>query len=431
MNSIKNKKGQSLVEFAIILPILLLLLLGIGEFGIMLNSYLTIQNVAREGARLGIVGGSDVEIIALIRTTSPNLTATDMSITITPLEANRRSGDTLQVIIAYNYYMTVPIISSLVGNIIVLTAQTSMRIEWVVSVMRGRRKKGSVSIILCIAILGLFGFAAYSIDIGIIYVQKTKLTNAIDSSVLAASLELPQNPTNARAVATEYLQKNDIDPSGFIIGISIDNKSIEIEGTRNVNHLFAPFIGINHSIVSATAKAQIGPINAVVGGVRPFAVEIYNFNYGQLITLKEGAGSGYHGNYGAVRLGGNGASVFKANALYGYSGTLTVGDYIDTEPGNMAGATNAIQNYINSEQSTFQNFTRESIRLWTIPVVDSLEVNGSKSVLIVGFAEFYVENIVGQSGKINVTGRFIKFVTKGEIDVTLTDTGLYGVKLVK
>ena len=129
MNIIKNKKGQSLVEFAIILPILLLLLLGIAEFGIMLNSYLTIQNVAREGARLGIVGGSDAEITALITSTSPNLTASDMTVTITPSEISRKSGDTLQVKVVYNYHMTVPIISALVGNVIVLTAQTSMRIE--------------------------------------------------------------------------------------------------------------------------------------------------------------------------------------------------------------------------------------------------------------------------------------------------------------
>ena len=129
MKILKNQKGQSLVEFAIILPILLLLLFGIAEFGMMLNSYLTIQNVAKEGARLGIIGGSDIEIIALIRTTSPNLTAADMNVTITPSQANRKSGDTLQVTVTYNYHLTVPIISSIVGNIIVLTSQTSMRIE--------------------------------------------------------------------------------------------------------------------------------------------------------------------------------------------------------------------------------------------------------------------------------------------------------------
>ena len=129
MNSIKNQKGQSLVEFAIILPIILLLLMGIVEFGIMLNSYLTIQNVAREGARLGIVGGSDLEINTLIKSISPNLTPADITVNIVPVEGSRKSGDTLKVSITYNYHMTVPIISALFNNVIVLKAQSSMRLE--------------------------------------------------------------------------------------------------------------------------------------------------------------------------------------------------------------------------------------------------------------------------------------------------------------
>jgi Flp pilus assembly protein TadG len=129
MNSIKNQKGQSLVEFAIILPIILLLLMGIVEFGMMLNSYLTIQNVTREGARLGIVGGSDVEIKTLITTISPNLTPADLTVNITPSEASRNSGDTLTVSVTYNYHMTVPIISALFNNLMVLRAQTSMRLQ--------------------------------------------------------------------------------------------------------------------------------------------------------------------------------------------------------------------------------------------------------------------------------------------------------------
>ena len=129
VNSIKNQKGQSLVEFAIILPVVLLLLMGIIEFGMMFNSYLTIQNVAREGARLGIVGGSDIEIKTLIRDISPNLTPGDLTVNLTPAEGSRKSGETLKVSIDYNYHMTVPIISALFNNAIVLKAQTSMRLQ--------------------------------------------------------------------------------------------------------------------------------------------------------------------------------------------------------------------------------------------------------------------------------------------------------------
>lgn len=50
-----REAGQELVEFALILPLLLLLLLGIIEVGRLVFSYNTIANAAREGARYSIV----------------------------------------------------------------------------------------------------------------------------------------------------------------------------------------------------------------------------------------------------------------------------------------------------------------------------------------------------------------------------------------
>ena len=51
----RREAGQELVEFALILPLLLLLFLGIIEFGRAILAYNTIANAAREGARYGIV----------------------------------------------------------------------------------------------------------------------------------------------------------------------------------------------------------------------------------------------------------------------------------------------------------------------------------------------------------------------------------------
>lgn len=294
-----------------------------------------------------------------------------------------------------------------------------------------RNKKGNAAIILCLVITALLGFTAYVVDIGIAYIEKTKLSNAIDSSILAASLELPENKSSAQQVALDYLNKNKVDPNKTTITISDDGKSIQIDGERNVNHLFAPIIGINNSTVHASAKAILGPIKSITGGIRPFAVEKYDFSYGEQVTLKDGAGDSYHGNYGAVALGGTGTSTFRANALYGYNGKLSVGDIINTDTGVMAGATNDISNYINSEQSTFDNFQRDSIRLWTLPLVDSMQVDGTKPVQVTGFGEFFVESVGNNSGHMEITGRFLRYVTKGEIDTTLDDTGSYGVKLVK
>jgi len=54
--------GQDLVEFALALPVLLLLLIGVFQFGVLAFSYNTLANAAREGARLGSVtsGASSV-----------------------------------------------------------------------------------------------------------------------------------------------------------------------------------------------------------------------------------------------------------------------------------------------------------------------------------------------------------------------------------
>lgn len=51
----KNDRGAAIIEFAIVLPVLVILVLGIIEFGWVLNGYITITGAAREGARAAIV----------------------------------------------------------------------------------------------------------------------------------------------------------------------------------------------------------------------------------------------------------------------------------------------------------------------------------------------------------------------------------------
>lgn len=55
----RGERGQSMVEFALTLPLLVLLLLGLIETGHALNSYLTVLSTARDGARLGAQGLAD------------------------------------------------------------------------------------------------------------------------------------------------------------------------------------------------------------------------------------------------------------------------------------------------------------------------------------------------------------------------------------
>ena len=60
-----NQNGAAMVEFAIVLPLLLILVFGIIEFGVMFYDKAVITNASREGARAGITGvaNSDIEDI--------------------------------------------------------------------------------------------------------------------------------------------------------------------------------------------------------------------------------------------------------------------------------------------------------------------------------------------------------------------------------
>jgi Flp pilus assembly protein TadG len=60
----RSERGAELIEFAIVVPILLLLLAGIFDFGMLFRTFEAVTNAAREGARVGVLPGyapADVE----------------------------------------------------------------------------------------------------------------------------------------------------------------------------------------------------------------------------------------------------------------------------------------------------------------------------------------------------------------------------------
>lgn len=293
-----------------------------------------------------------------------------------------------------------------------------------------KTEKGSVSILVMLMMVVMLASVGAALDVGMVIIDRTKMSNALDYAALAGAQELPDSPTKAIEVAQSYLSENDVNPEDVIITIGLDNKSIELTGTRTVPYHFLRTVGLVDTDVHANAKVILGATVSVKGGLRPFAVEDFPYTYGTVIRLKEGAGEGYLGNYGVVALGGSGASIYEYNALYGYTGEVRVGDEIDTEPGNMASVSNQLKTYINGIPHTFEDHPRDSDRLWTIPLINTLEDNGRGTVVVTGFAQVFVENIIKNSGKIEIDARFVKFVVNGDIDVTAIDRGTYGVKLV-
>lgn len=94
---IKDEQGASAVEFALVLPILLLLIFGIIEFGLLYHDYLAVTHAAREGARMAAVGKYDPAIIAQ----RAGLPAGSLTIVRGYPTGSKMTGDPVEVSVSY------------------------------------------------------------------------------------------------------------------------------------------------------------------------------------------------------------------------------------------------------------------------------------------------------------------------------------------
>ena len=303
--------------------------------------------------------------------------------------------------------------------------------------------KGSSTIMLLATMVVLLSFASVATDAGVLYYEKGKLQDAVDSAVLAGAAIYDEGSEGMMLEAERIAQLNGINvTNGYDLTtyVSENEHRITVQTTKKVNLYFAKIFDKNSADISATATALVGPIVAA-NGIRPIAVEQQNFVFGEQYTLKRGGGTGTTGNYGALALGGSGAANYRNNLKYGYNVNLTigemvaVGDDLETEPGNMAGPTLDGVNYIlsldpNTHNEDLSDLELNCPRVITIPIVDSLSVHGRSTVVIVGFAQFFLDNVVDNAGKTEVVGRFIKKLGTGTIAEYGNNYGFYGVKLV-
>ncbi len=109
----KNEKGASAVEFALILPILVILIFGIFEFGIAFNHYITITHAAREGVRRASVDLFNPDLKDYIKEMAVPLALTDDDIVIgVDSEDPPLIGDPVWVEITYNFGISIPLVGS-------------------------------------------------------------------------------------------------------------------------------------------------------------------------------------------------------------------------------------------------------------------------------------------------------------------------------
>lgn len=118
-----SERGAAAVEFALVFPLLVLVLFGIVEFGSIFNAQLMLTSAAREGARSMAINNDAAAAKSLLIGAAVGLSpaVTAANVTITPAACAANSNVT--VLVTYNK----PFLTGLFGTSITLTGEATRR----------------------------------------------------------------------------------------------------------------------------------------------------------------------------------------------------------------------------------------------------------------------------------------------------------------
>jgi Flp pilus assembly protein TadG len=125
---IRSERGQTMTEFAIVLPVLVLVVFAIIQFGIAFNNYVTLTDAVRAGARVAAVSRLDPNRVATatnkVMQAASNLNTSSINVTVS--SPTWLHGDDVSVTATYPYAISLFGLVVKSGN---LTSTTTERVE--------------------------------------------------------------------------------------------------------------------------------------------------------------------------------------------------------------------------------------------------------------------------------------------------------------
>jgi Flp pilus assembly protein TadG len=122
-----SERGQSMTEFALVLPLMVVLLFGIIQFGLTFNNYISLTDAVRAGARKGAVArhlsdpvGATVDQVQKAGT---DLDPADLQIDV---QSSWNTGDQVKVTASYPYAIKLMGITIKAGR---MNSTTTERVE--------------------------------------------------------------------------------------------------------------------------------------------------------------------------------------------------------------------------------------------------------------------------------------------------------------
>lgn len=295
-------------------------------------------------------------------------------------------------------------------------------------------ERGLSFVMVSIGIMALFGMTALVTDFGRMALERQRLVNAVDSAAMAGARELSLGPNpstreeEAGRKSLEVAAANGV-PSEKVT-VSINGNRISVDAVTTVELIMSRPFGVRSKNVRAHAAAVVSGVSSY-RGIAPLTIREQPLEYGRLYTLKYGSPNS-PGNFGALALTGRGSRNYRNDLINGFSQEVRMGEQLETEPGNMSGPTDGIDQRLArcTDGCTFNNFRPGCPRVIVVPMHRG-DLQGRDEITVTGFSAFFVDRDATISGSDEIKGYFVRMAAEGSLDPSGPLTGLYRVTLIE
>ena len=316
-----------------------------------------------------------------------------------------------------------------------------------------KNERGVVIIWSAFFMIMMLGFVALGIDVAKVMATRTELQNAADAAALAGASAL--NVSTGRIMPDTALARAQYTASGnraFVdapVPVTLLGADVQVNTADNtvkvtvrrtaatdgamITHV-AQVLGISRVDLNATATAKADRTcqqcekMVPMGAVPPVAQQNFQTGCSNSYVLKRGGGNSVApGNYLAVDfpecdegpcagMGQTGANTYRCLLDQGYGCCITIGQVIQTEPGNMAGPTrqglNARFDRDTDQRQNicYSDYRGNTSRVVYVPIITPIG-NGRTNVTVTGLAAFFLTQRPPGNG--DISAEFINEVVPG------------------
>ena len=292
-----------------------------------------------------------------------------------------------------------------------------------VSKIKRQRPTGQIAPLIAGVIAILLASVALGSDVAVQYFNWVQLQKAADAGVLAGANWLPDNPSAAIGTAQQYAESNGVAAAEITsTTVAANDLSITMTVKRTVPYYFARVLGLTNGTLKVTAAAAPQPPTSTVGApsesavqkgvtpascnntadcqLLPIGLDVNTvYSDGEQINLQQGQVG--PGNWDLLALGGVGGNNLRYNIADGYSGLISVGEWVTTEPGKKVGPVDqGIQDRLTLAQTsdptgTYLSHAANNPRVVVLPVVNWEGQNGRSQVEVDAFATVWIDSYSG------------------------------------